>query len=329
MDKVRVGIVGVGGIGHTHLDNLAANVSVEVAAVCDMNRKLGKEKAAAVGAVYYEQADDMFEQAQLDAVFVCVPPFAHGQIEEQAAARGIHLFVEKPLGLEMASVQRKAAAIEKAGIIHGAGYCLRYMDIVRVARSYLQDKEIGMVRAHYLSSFVETPWWRDMSKSGGQLVEQATHTVDLVRYLAGEMSEVYAHMNLRFMKDMDGMNAPDVTSVSVVFESGAIGHIDSTCIQPDHRSGIELLGRGFRVVIDGSKLTIVDEEGIQSFKRDTDFYKAQDNAFIEAVRTGDRSLILSSYTDAMRTLEVTLQANESARSGVPIKLEDNETDPHP
>jgi predicted dehydrogenase len=318
--KVKVGLIGVGGIAQVHLKNLSGNDQVELVAVCDVAEENAKKSALQYGAVPYTDFHEMLEKETLDALFICVPPFAHGEIEEKAASRGIHLFVEKPVGLDMETVRKKAAVIRESGVITGTGYCLRYLDTVKKAKEFLADKEIAMVRAYYLTSFVSTPWWRDIDKSGGQLVEQTTHTVDLVRYFAGDVKKVYATMDLRVMKDISGINIPDVGCVNVVFESGAIGHIDTTFIQPDHRSGLEILGRDFRVWIDGTTLTITEKDKTVTYKSGVDFYKEQDDAFIKAIRTGNRDHILAPYEEALQTLEVTLAANESAETGVPIIL---------
>jgi predicted dehydrogenase len=321
MRKVRVGFVGAGGIAGAHLEALEKNEKVQLTAVCDVVQTSAQKASDRYGMQAYTDFEDMLEKEDLEVLFVCVPPFAHGDIEEKACARGIHLFVEKPLGLDMDVIRKKAGIIREAGIMSSSGYVLRYLDTAAKAREYLKDKTIGMVRAHYMTSFVPTPWWRDMAKSGGQLVEQTTHTVDMVRFLAGDINKVYSQMALRVMNDIENISIPDVGTLSVSFESGAIGHVDTCFIQPDHRVAVEVQGRDFRVVLDGSTLTITEKDRTNTFKSETeDVMFAQDSAFIDAVLTGNRSLILAPYEDALRTVEVTLAANKSAESGNPIFL---------
>ena len=224
MGKVKVGFIGVGGIANVHLKNINQNDQAELVAVCDINDENALRVATQYDVPWYTNADDLLAKEEVDALFLCIPPFAHGDIEEKAAARGIHLMVEKPLGLDLETVKSKLNTIKDAGIICASGYCLRYLDTVKISKEYLQDKEIGMVRGHYLSSFVPTPWYREMDKSGGQLVEQATHTMDLMRYLAGDIEIVHANMSLQLLKDIPNIDIPDVTSVNVAFQSGAVGH---------------------------------------------------------------------------------------------------------
>lgn len=317
---MRVGMVGAGGIASTHLHHLNLNEQVELVAVCDINEDVLSAKATEYGAAPYRDVEKMLDKEKLDVLFVCVPPFAHGTIEEEAAARGIHLFVEKPVGLDMNTVEQKAKAIEASGVLAGTGYCLRYLDTVQRLKEYIIDKTVAMVRGYYLTMFVSTPWWRDMSKSGGQLVEQATHIVDLMRYFAGDVGKVSADMALCAMHDVEGLNIPDVGSVNVVFTSGAIGHMATSFTQPDHRSGVEILGRDFRAVIDGTTLSIAEGDCTTTYRSSVDFYKEQDDAFIEAVKTGNPSLILAPFKEAVKTLQITLAANESAKSGSSVWL---------
>jgi predicted dehydrogenase len=320
LKKVRVGFVGAGGIANVHLQHISKNEMAEVTAICDIHEETVLQKAKEYGGAAYTNVDEMFEKEQLDALFISVPPFAHGEIEEKAARKGIHLMVEKPLGLDYQTVAKKAEIIKQSGIICGSGYCLRYLDTVAKAKEYLQDKKTAMVRGHYLSSFVPTPWYREWEKSGGQLVEQSTHIVDLARYLGGEINQVYANMSLQVHHDVPNITIPDVTSVNFVYESGAVGHIDSTFAQFDHRMGIEVMGEEFRLVIDGVNLTIIEKDSNQSFKSEVDFYQEQDRMFIEAIVKGDRNLLLSSYEDGLKTLAVTLAANQSQETALPVRV---------
>ncbi|GIP37169.1 hypothetical protein J31TS4_04490 [Paenibacillus sp. J31TS4] len=319
---VRVGVVGAGGIAAEHFKHIAANEQAEFVAVCDIVLQNAEAASARYGAAAYTDVTAMLDRERLDALFVCVPPFAHGDIEEQAARRGVHLLVEKPLGLDLEEVRRKAAVIREAGILAGSGYCLRYLESVQRAKRYLADKEIAMVRAFRFGGLPPTPWFADMAKSGGQLVEQTTHNLDLMLYLAGGVRRISADMALLLHKDVAGMTIPDVTSVNVVFDSGAIGHLDTAVIpQPDGRSSLEVLGRNFRLTIEGTSLTIAEPGTTTTWRGPGDFYRAQDDAFLQAVQTGDAGLILAPYEEALRTLEVTLAANASAASGIPVLLE--------
>ncbi|MDR0270711.1 Gfo/Idh/MocA family oxidoreductase [Paenibacillus sp.] len=316
---IRIGVVGAGIIAAEHMKHIHQNGHAELVAVCDVAPGAAESAVRQYGGTAYTSYDEMLKQEKLDALFICVPPFAHGEMEEKAAERGIHLLVEKPLGLNMEEVHRKAEVLTQSGIITGSGYCLRYIESVQRAKRYLQGKEIAMVRAYRFGSLPPNPWWVDHSKSGGQLVEQTTHNLDLMMYLAGDVRKVSADMALLLCRSVPGITTPDAASVNMVFDSGALGHIDTGFFpQPDGRASLEIMGRDFRLTLEGKDLTIMESEQTTIFRGKSDFYKSQDDAFIHAVETGDRSLILAPYCTAMRTLEVTLAANESAKTGQPV-----------
>lgn len=320
MEKVKVGFVGVGGIATVHLNNVSKNADAEIVAVCDISEVNAKKQGEAFQAAVYTDLDEMLENEILDAIFVSVPPFAHGEIEEKIVAKGIHILVEKPLELDMDKAIKKAEIIRESGVINASGYCLRYLDSVQKAKEFLADKKIAMVRGHYITRFVETPWYRTKSKSGGQLVEQSTHIMDMMRYLAGDIERVQADMSLQVLTDIEGIDIPDVTSVNMRFESGAVGHLDSSITQYDHRMGVEIMGRDFRVEINGTTLTIIEKDETTSYPSEVNFYEVQDRTFIEAVKANNQELILASYEDGLKTLAVTLAANQSDELGEIVKL---------
>jgi predicted dehydrogenase len=322
LNKVRIGFIGVGGMAQTHMKALQRMEDAEIAAVCDINETLSRQIASTYGAASYPSFAELLKNAPIDALFVCTPPFARAGIEQEAARKGIHLLAEKPLGLDMAEVREKERAILQAGIIHSSGYCLRYLDNVQRAKDYLADKSVDMVLAYRIGGLPGTPWWRIMERSGGQLVEQSTHQVDLIRYVAGEFREVQAVYEQRHIREMyPEATIYDVGIVTFRLRSGAVGTISNTCLSRHMgRGDVELIGRDFYVSISGKEVTIADGEGRQTCRSEQDFVYEQDRAFVDAVRTGRQDKILCGYSEAAATLEVTLAANRSAAEGHPVVL---------
>lgn len=320
MSKVKVGFLGVGGIATVHLNVVSKIENAKIVAVCDISEENAKKQGAAYQAAVYTDFQEMLDNEEMDALFVCIPPYAHGDVEERAVQKGIHVMIEKPIELDFELAQKKAKVIRESGVINASGYCLRYLDTVQKAKEYLKDKKIAMVRGHYITGFVETPWYRIDRKSGGQLVEQSTHILDMMRYLAGDIKNVSADMSLQVMGDIENIDIPDVTSVNVTFESGALGHLASSFTQHDHRMGIEVLGRDFRIELNGTTLSIIEKGQTTTYKSDVDFYDEQDRNFIEAVRTNNQALIQTSYEEGLKTLAVSLAAKVSNLKGERIDM---------
>ncbi|MDF2716756.1 MAG: oxidoreductase [Paenibacillus sp.] len=323
MNKVRVGFIGVGGMAEGHIKTLQKIEQAELTSVFDVNVERAKQIGSQYGADVYDHADALLDSGNIDALFICTPPFARGDIEERAAARGIHLFAEKPVDLSVEAARRKSRAIRDSGIIHSTGYCLRYMDTVQKAKSYVAGKAVHMVLASRIGSLPAAPWWHLIDKSGGQLVEQGTHQVDLVRYIVGDFREITALCKQRLIREIrPDATIPDVGIVSFVLEPGAIGSMTTSCISKRiDRGGVEIFGSDFYLSVSGNSLKIIDETGTVEEKSQTDVVLEQDRAFVEAVRTGRQSLVLCGYDDAISTLEATVAANESMEAGRTVVLQ--------
>jgi predicted dehydrogenase len=252
----------------------------------------------------YDVEDD------LDAVFVVLPPFAHEDQETMAAERGIDLFVEKPLALSNAKAREIREAIADNGVIGAVGYQRRYADATRRALDLVEGRAIGLVEGYYKSGVPGGPdhWWRDYERSGGQVVEQATHIYDLVRRFGGEVESVSAVGGHELVEEID---FEDVVSTNLAQAGGTVGRVVSTSAAPGFASGIELLGEDIHLSLSGNSLSgVVDGEAID-YEGDNDPDAEVVEAFVEAVRTRDAGLVRSTYADATRSLAV----EESLDSG--------------
>ena len=149
-----------------------------------------------------------------------------------------------------------------------------------------------------------------MNKSGGQLVEQATHTIDMMRYLCGEVESVYAMQANRLLKETD---CPDVNSVSLQFANGAVGSLTATWAYAGDWSNANVLDLLYEeeLLNWNPSRVLVQEDGEWVDK--TEPSPTIDEVFVDAVRSGDASQILSPYSDAVKTLEISLAANLSAQ----------------
>ncbi|WP_322348797.1 Gfo/Idh/MocA family protein [Paenibacillus albus] len=207
-------------------------------------------------------------------------------------------------------------------MITSVGYHWRYEESAAQAKKLLEGAQQGMALGYWMGGMPMVPWWRVMNGSGGQFVEQTTHIVDLLRYLCGEVKEVYAAYALQIMdKQVPGTDVPDVGSVTMKLANGTIATISNTCAIPvGHHVGLDLYTNRGVLEIRGGTLRDITPEGTNTFSGSKNAYNTEDEAFVCALRTGDSSQILSNYEDALRTHAVTIAANESAVSGKPVTL---------
>lgn len=312
---MNIGFIGVGGIAHNYLTTIKTIPEARVAAVCEIDQTRGQAVAAEHGARLYQDHRTMLAKEKLDAVFVCVPPFAHdGQVRDVAAA-GIAVFVAKPVDLNPERARQTLAAIEKSGVVNAVGYMWRYADITDKARELLAGIPIGLMIGQVLVGVPGTPWWKVHARSGGQIVEQATHIYDLMRYLGGEVADVTGFGARRCVPDR--VDFADVAAVNLRFQSGAVGSVVSTCAAPDGRYSIEVVARDARLQLNYDRRLTgrMNGEPVDFTGQETG-YARQIHVFLDAVGQRRQGGIRSNYADALRTLELTLGTDREAQAGL-------------
>src|ERR1041385_242045 len=227
--KVRVGIVGVGGVGKAHVRGLDTVPQALLVAVCDRIEEEARASAEPRGAKVYTDGATMIAQEELDALYICVTPHTHEDLEVRAAERGLPLFVEKPVNLYIDKALRAWEAIRAAGVMTQVGYQLRYLPQHRQLKAFLADKPVGMAHVTRWSGTPGKDWWRRYDQGGGQLVEMTTHQVDMLRWTMGEVEAVSASYSFdRLFKGEAGLTVPDSQSVLLRFTSGASATISTS-----------------------------------------------------------------------------------------------------
>ncbi len=317
--SIRIGFVGCGGIANSHMSNLNQMEDAELVGFTDVVAEKAQAAAEKYGGQAYESHQAMYEDADLDAVYICVPPFAHEDQEILAAQAGLAIFVEKPVALSMDKAREIQAAISTSGVISCVGYQQRYLPTVQKAKQRFAAADIAMVMGYWLGGFPGVHWWRVMAESGGQMVEQTTHIVDLARYFAGEIDTVYSSFALRCLGDVEDIDVPDVGVVALKFNSAAVGMIcNSCCAGVASKVGIHLILQDVSVEI-GPSLIIKDRQGSREETFTSPNLPTIDGEFVKAVGSNDQTRILSDYADAVKSLAVSLAANKSAATGQPVR----------
>jgi len=323
MAFLNIGFIGAGGIARLHLQQLEKIPELRVVAICDVNLNRAREMALELNCKVYSSHEEMLEKERLDALYICIPPGAHTNQEILAAEKGIHLFIEKPLAVNWEKSREIAEAIKKARIITSVGYTWRYMDIVEEARKFLKDKKIAMVLGFWLGGLPGVPWWRVKAQSGGQMVEQTTHIIDLARYFAGEVEKIYAAYSLCCLKEVEDLDIEDVGTVILHFKNGALGSVSNTCIlSQSHTIGISVVSQDLVVECSWQSLKIIRPGRSEEIRISGNPYLLENQIFIEGIRTGDASRIRSSYEDALKTHAVTMAANLSAQQRRPVFIKE-------
>ena len=321
MDKVKLGFIGTGGMAGAHMRNLTDNFKdVEFSAMCDISEDRAKQRAEEFGGNAYSDYRVMYDKEDLDAVYICTPPFAHGEQERIACEQGIAMFIEKPIHSELEPAIIINEDIERSGVITSVGYHWRYGGNAQNAKEMLdaQPQILGAL-GYWIGGMPGTPWWRVRAESGGQHVEQTTHIFDLARFLVGSDGKtVHGVAASGSMEHIENYDIDDISMVNIEFKNGAVANIVSSCAMEGFgRVHLEVFTRGLVVTVGGANEV---NKGGETESLSNEGGQDRDRVFIDAVKSGDSSKILSPYSDALETLRIMLAASTSFRTGKAVDL---------
>jgi myo-inositol 2-dehydrogenase / D-chiro-inositol 1-dehydrogenase len=319
---LRLGFVGTGGVATRHATILSGFDDVALVAATDVDPTRAAAFSEQFGA---EAVDDVAALLthELDAVYVCVPPFAHRpaetSAEAQVAAAGLPLFVEKPLAPDLATAEAIGSRV--GGVPTRVGHHWRCAEPVAQARALLADRTVRLVSATWWDKVPPVSWWAHRDLSGGPVVEQAIHVLDLARVLVGEVTEVSA----RAHGTVPGGDVDAVTTALLSFANGAVGSLSAASVLgAKHRAGLEIVADGLVVGVGEDWLEVRDgaAEPVRSeFDRWTACVAA-DRAFVDGVagRPVDPVTSPPDYAEALRSHRLATAVARSAASGAPEKL---------
>lgn len=331
MAKLRVGMIGCGGIANAHARTIAGVEQLRFAAFCDVALEramaFNDQYAGSQGKVYTSFAD-MYEDMNLDVVYICLPPFAHTNEVELAARKGVHVFIEKPIALDLETAQRMVDAVASSGIKAQVGFMNRFGDASCLVRSMIESGEAGppgMFVGWYMCNSLHSPWWRDKSRSGGQIVEQIVHTFDLTRFFMGEAVSVSCYHNNLFHADVEGFTSEDVSATSILFEGGGVASVAGTdgAIPGKWINAYKVVTQFLTVDFNDSNHAVLHHTAAP-WERQTlinsgkDLFLAETMDLVQAIEQ-DREPHVP-MIEGYRSLELVLAASKSGETGQPVRI---------
>ncbi|HYP20391.1 MAG TPA: Gfo/Idh/MocA family oxidoreductase [Chloroflexia bacterium] len=319
MAEVRVGFIGAGGIAGRHVGVLLQFEDVKIVAFADPAEERAGGLAGWAGAAAYTDYRQMLDCEKLDALYICVPPFAHGEPELAAAERDLPFFVEKPLATDRDTAARIAASVEQKGLITAVGYHWRYLSTIDQAQELLESNPARLALGYWLDQTPPPYWWQKEELSGGQMVEQTTHIFDMARVLVGEIEEVYGVGSRKDRQGFPDLDVCDVSAATLKFSTGAVGTMSSTCLLNwPHRVGLHLFSEGMAIELSDRDIMIDVGQGRPVHYQQGDPVVREDRDFIDAVQ-GKTNKVRCPYSEALKTHCVTTAAARSLVEGRPLR----------
>ena len=262
MKKVRFGIVGVGNMGSNYVKNLHQVEEIELTAVCDIDKsRLEYALSIRPELEVYEDAEEMFEKAPLDAVIICTPHYLHPPIAVKAFEHGLNVISEKPAGVYALQVREMIMAAEKSGKLFGVMFNQRTNPLYQKVREIVRSGELGELKRviwiitnwYRSQSYYDSGSWRATWKGegGGVLLNQCPHNLDLLQWMTGMPCGVRAFLKYGRNRDIEVEN--DVTAY-LEYANGATGLFVTSTHETPGTNRLEVSGDQGKLIVEDGKL---------------------------------------------------------------------------
>lgn len=262
MTEVRLGIVGIGGMGSNHLGNIEAGKvkGLRVAAICDID----PQKMARFNDSYSRFTDSakMIRSGEIDAILIATPHYDHTTIGIDALKNGIHTLVEKPISVHKADAQKLIAAHTDPKVVFSAMFNQRTDPHYIKLRELIQDGMLGEISR---VNWIITDWFRTQSyydgggwratwkgEGGGVLLNQCPHNLDLMQWLFGMPASVRAFCKLGQYHKIE---VEDAVTAYLDYPNGATGVFITTTGEAPGTNRLEVCGENGKIVVESGTIT--------------------------------------------------------------------------
>jgi len=322
--ELKIGIIGAGRIASAHIQALQKIENVKIEAICDVIKERAEEKGKNIGATIYTDYKEMLDKEKLDAVWICTPADVHSENVLYCIEKNIPFFLEKPVGIDEKECENVGEKLKEKNLIHSVGFMLRYDPAVEKLKEIFEKEKLIFAAAEWFWTIPLVDTIKSKEKAGGQIVDQAIHLIDLMRYLISDVKTVYTRRVKGFFPEEKLYTGDDASGTVFEFENGLAGTLICTyALFPEigryyppkirficKKKLIEYVNRGILKIFEREKC-------IEEIWSEDLMYK-EDKIFIESILKNDPSSIKSDYFDALKTLKVCLAANKSMEEGTII-----------
>ena len=273
MEKIKLGIIGIGNMGSGHAGNIKNGKcpEIELVAIADINPERldwAKEQSYAENITYFNTAEEMLDSGIINACIIAVPHYDHTKYAIECMKRGIHVMVEKPAGVYTKQVREMNAEAEKhPEVVFGMMFNQRTNCVYRKLRELVQSGDYGEIRR---TNWIITTWYRPQcyydsgdwratwsGEGGGVLLNQCPHQLDLWQWICGMPVKVESHLHFGKWHDIE---VEDDVTTYVEYANGATGVFITTTGDAHGTNRFEIQMDRAKFVIENDKLIMTEYE---------------------------------------------------------------------
>jgi UDP-N-acetyl-2-amino-2-deoxyglucuronate dehydrogenase len=336
---MRVGMIGTGAISHKHAQ-VYKNIGFELTVCTDIFEPAGRKFADQYGAEFVSSYEEVCRHPKVDFVDVCTFPDFRLQPLEICAKHGKHIQVQKPIATNLETAKKMIETAKAGGILLGVVSQHRFDDSSMFVKKAIGDGRLGKLlqcdayvkwhrSAEYYSRPIKGSW---QTEGGGALINQAIHQIDILRWFAGPVKELFGMWQLGALHKIE---SEDVVNTLMRYQNGATGMIQaSTAFWPGYPERVELHGTKGTAILTGDKLTTWDvendkgdpapvEKEVASGASDPmaislEPFERQFRDFADAIKTGRKPLVAGE--EGYEALELVDAVYRSCRTNEKVVL---------
>src|SRR5947209_5866288 len=230
-ELLKIGLIGAGRIGHLHAEHLTVRVpSAELVMVADVFEENARQCAKRYGIPFATQDyQAVLTRPDIEAVAICSSTDTHARIIEEAAQAGKHIFCEKPIALDLSTIDRALDAVKHTGVKLQLGFNRRFDASYRRVRQAIEQGETGRLQQiHIISRDTVPPPIEYIPTSGGLFLDMTIHDFDMARFLTGsEVDEIFVMAGVMIDPAIGEVGDVDTATILLHFRNGVIGTIEN------------------------------------------------------------------------------------------------------
>lgn len=250
-----VGVIGLGGIGRTHIASWKAT-GVTPVAFADAVPAALDATVAEHGGEAFGDGVDLIRSGTVDIVSICTPPLFHRELAVAAAEAGVAVLCEKPLARTLEDAEAIVEAVERSGTLFSVGFCHRFEPAIEKLKTMIDAGELGEVitfrnRFAGLMANAHETWFSNPAISGGgALADTSIHSIDLFRHLVGDIASVQAMTSTRETAHGPALDVEDSGVMVLRTDNGDLGVIESSWRTPPGEWTVTIYGTQGSAIVD-------------------------------------------------------------------------------